>query len=49
MKLNALPLEGDGKGGGEISGLAETQPPSQPSPCQGEGVIANFPVNKAGK
>ena len=30
LKINYLPFEGEGKGGGEISGMAETQPPSQP-------------------
>jgi hypothetical protein len=30
---------GEGLGGGEISNMAEIQPPSQPSPCQWEGVV----------
>ena len=30
---------GEGWGGGEISNMAETQPPSRPSPCQREGVF----------
>ena len=33
-------LRNEEEGGGEISNMAETQPPSKPSPCRGEGVIS---------
>jgi hydrogenase expression/formation protein HypC len=34
------PVKGEGWGGGEHAGAADTQPPPQPSPFQGEGAKA---------